>query len=148
MKRTRAFSYVFAAMFPVLALSAVNGCGNKKDDDTTPTASAAPPPPPPPATASAPAIVVPEEPDAGADAGDAGDAGPAKFGGGGGAFGHISRCCAALRANAKSAPPEQMGGYMAAAQACEGLKNTPAANMAFSQIRMFLAGAKMPGACQ
>ncbi len=146
MKRTRAFSVIFAAMFPVLALSAINGCGSKKDDDTAPTASAAPPPPPP-ATASAPAVVMPEEPDAGADA-DAGDGAVAKTGGGGGAFGQISKCCAALRANAKSAPPEQMGGYMAAAQACEGLKNTPAANMAFSQIRMFLAGAKMPGACQ
>jgi hypothetical protein len=147
MKRTRTFTVVFAAMFPVLALAATNGCGNKKDDDTPPTASAPPPPPPPPATASAPAVVMPEEPDAGADAGDAGDSGPPKTGGGG-SFGQISKCCAALRQNAKSAPPEQAPSYMMAAQACEGLKNTPAANVAFSQIRSFLAGAKMPGACQ
>jgi hypothetical protein len=147
MKRTRVSTVLFAAMFPVLALSAVDGCGSKKDDDAVPSASAVAAPPPPPATASAPAVVMPEEPDAGAAA-DAGDAAAPKTGTGGGAFGQISKCCAALRANAKSAPPEQMGGYMAAAQACEGLKNTPAANMAFSQIRMFLAGAKMPGACQ
>jgi hypothetical protein len=145
MKRTRVFSVLFAVMFPVLALGVIDGCGSKKEDDTAPSASAAPPPPPP-ATASAPAIVMPEEPDAGGDAGDAGDGAVAKTGGGG-SYGQISKCCAALRANSKSAPPEQMGGYLAAAQACDGLKNTPAANMAFAQIRMFLAGAKMPGAC-
>ncbi|HVY48971.1 MAG TPA: acyltransferase [Minicystis sp.] len=146
MKRTRWFSVAFTAMFPVLALSVANGCGNKKDDDTTPTASA-PPPPAPAATSAAPANVMPEEPDAGADAGDAGaDAGHVVHGGG--SYTSIARCCAALHQNAKSAPPEQMGGYMAAAQACEGLKNTPVARQAFAQIRMFLAGAKMPAACQ
>jgi hypothetical protein len=148
MKRNRTLSVVFAAMFPVIVLGLAQGCGSKKgDDDVPPTASVAPPPPPAP-TPSAPATVMPEEPDAGADAGDAGaDAGKPTGGGSGGAYTSISKCCAALAQNAQSAPPDQKVGYMTAAQACQGLKNTPAANQAFAQLRMFLAGAKMPGAC-
>jgi len=143
-QRTRYASVAFAALLPVLVLSAAqSGCGKK--DDETPVATVVPPPPPPPPTATV-APMVPEE-DAGVDAGDAGvDA--AKVGTGGGSFATISKCCAALSQNAASAPPEQKGSYLAAAAACQGLKNTPAAQQAFSQIRSFLLGAKMPGACQ
>ncbi|APR78338.1 Hypothetical protein A7982_03685 [Minicystis rosea] len=89
----------------------------------------------------------PEEPvDAGTDAGDAGlDAGKP---GGGSAAGSIAKCCAALQQNANSAPLDQKPYYMAAANACNGMRNTPSAQQAFAQLRMFLAGAKMPGACK
>ena len=38
--------------------------------------------------------------------------------------------------------------YMAAAQYCNGAKATSGGQQAFGQIRQFLAGAKMPGACK
>ena len=50
--------------------------------------------------------------------------------------------------NANSAPLDQKAYYMAAAQYCNGARNTPSGQQAFAQIRMFLAGAKMPGACK
>jgi hypothetical protein len=145
MKPTRYFTVVLAAVLPVVALASANGCGNKKEDDV-PVASATPPPPPPP-SATAPATVTPEEPDAGAADADAGDGAVPKPGGGG-SYASISRCCAALAQNANSAPLEQRAAYATAAATCNGLRNTPAAHQAFAQIRMFLAGAKMPGACQ
>ena len=37
---------------------------------------------------------------------------------------------------------------MAAAQYCNGMRNTPAGQQAFANIRQFLAGAHMPGACK
>jgi hypothetical protein len=144
-QRTRYASVAFAALLPALVLAASqSGCG-KKADDEPPVASVAPPAPTPAPTPTI-AAVVPEE-DAGSDA--AADADAAKpVVAGGGSFATISKCCAALSGNAASAPPEQKGSYLAAAAACQGLKNTPAAQQAFSQIRAFLAGAKMPGACQ
>jgi hypothetical protein len=147
MKQTRYLTVVFAALFPVMLLSATqSGCGKKDEDDTKPTATAAPPPPPPPPTT--PAVVIPEE-DAGLDAGLDADASDAKVVVGvGGASASIAKCCAALQQNANSAPIEQKGAYQAAAAACQGLRNTPVAQQAFAQIRSFLLGAKMPGACQ
>jgi hypothetical protein len=144
--KTRFVSVVFAAAFPVLLLAAVQGCGNKNNDEPPAAVSVAPIPTPVP-TPTAPATVMPEEdagPDAAADA--AADAKP--VGTGGSAAGTIAKCCAALAQNANSAPPEQKGSYLAAAAACNGLRSTPVAQQAFGQIRAFLAGAKMPGACQ
>jgi hypothetical protein len=142
--RTRHATIVLAALLPTLVLAASQvGCGKKPDEEPPVPSVTAPPPPPPPATVAA---IVPEE-DAGLDA--AADADAAKpVGTGGGSFATISKCCNALAGNAASAPPEQKGSYLAAAAACQGLKNTPAAQQAFAQIRSFLAGAKMPGACQ
>jgi hypothetical protein len=145
-KSARSVSVVFAAALVPMMITSV-GCNScKKDDDDKPatTASAAPPAPTP--TPVAPATVVPEE-DAGAPA-DAGvDAGkPAGPGGGGGA-GTLAKCCAALQQNANSAPLDQKMYYMAAVQYCNGMRNTPAGQQAFAQIRSFLQGAKMPGAC-
>jgi len=148
MKRTRYFSVVFATLLPIMILSVMeSGCGKKDDDEIKPIASAIPTPAPTPSPAPTPAAIVPEE-DAGSDAAvDAGsDAKPVLTGGGASAT--IAKCCAALQGNANSAPPEQKGAYLAAASACQGLKGTPVAQQAFSQIRAFLAGAKMPGACQ
>jgi len=147
MKRTRYFSVVIATLLPIMVLSvAETGCGNKKEDEVPPPVSAAPPPTPTPSAAPTPAPIVPEE-DAGAPVVDAGtDAKPVVAGGGASAT--IAKCCAALQSNANSAPPEQKGAYLAAASACNGLKGTPVAQQAFAQIRAFLAGAKMPGACQ
>lgn len=142
--RTRHATIVLAALLPTLVLAASQvGCGKKPETDAPPPAVTAPPPPPPQPTVAA---IIPEE-DAGLDA--AADADAAKpVGTGGGSFATISKCCNALAGNAASAPPEQKGSYLAAAAACQGLKNTPAAQQAFAQIRSFLAGAKMPGACQ
>lgn len=142
--RTRHATIVLAALLPTLVLAASQvGCGKKPDDEVPVPSVTAPPPPPPPPTVAA---IIPEE-DAGLDA--AADADAAKpVGTGSGSFATISKCCNALAGNAASAPPEQKGSYLAAAAACQGLKNTPAAQQAFSQIRSFLAGAKMPGACQ
>lgn len=146
MKRTRYYSVVLAALLPVMLLSfAQSGCGKKDEDAPPPPVSAAPPPPPTPAPTPAP--LVPEEdagPDVAVDAGT--DAKPVVAGGG--ASASITKCCNALSQNANSAPPEQKGAYLAAASACAGLKGTPVAQQAFAQIRAFLAGAKMPGACQ
>ena len=149
MKPTRYFSVGLALVFPVMALLASNGCsgGCGKKEEDAPVATAPPPPPPPPSS-TAPATVTPEEPDAGVDAAaDAGDAAAPKPGGGG-SYASISKCCNALAQNANSAPLEQRAAYATAAATCNGLRNTPAAQQAFAQIRMFLAGAKMPGACQ
>lgn len=149
MKRTRYFSVVVAALLPVMLLSlAESGCGKKDEDDTKPVVSAAPTPTPTPTPPPTPAAIVPEE-DAGVDAPvDAAPDVKAVGTGTGSAAGTIAKCCAALQGNANSAPPEQKGAYQAAAAACQGLKNTPVAQQAFAQIRSFLAGAKMPGACQ
>lgn len=144
-QRTRYASVAFAALLPALVLASLqSGCGKKEEDPPAPTV-AAPVPTPAPTPTIAP--IVPEE-DAGSDAAADADADAAKPVTGGGSFATISKCCAALSGNAASAPPEQKGSYLAAAAACQGLKNTPAAQQAFAQIRAFLAGAKMPGACQ
>jgi len=144
MKRTRALTVVFAALMPVLLLSAANGCG-KKDDDEKPIASAAPAPSPAP---SAPTTVTPEE-DAGTAAPDAGDAAPdVKKPQGGGGGGSIAKCCAALQQNANNAPLDQKASYITAAAMCNGMRSNPSAQQAFAQLRMALQGAKMPAACQ
>lgn len=147
MKRSRSVMVVGAALLPAVVLAFGQGCSSckkDKDEDDKPatTASAAPPPAP---TPTAPATVMPEEPvDAGA--GDAAvDAGKKP---GGGAQGSIAACCAALQQNVNSAPLDQKPYYMAAANACQGMRNTPSAQQAFGQLRMFLAGAKMPAACK
>ena len=151
MKPTRTLTVICAALFPALVMSAASGCNGcgKKDDDDKPAASASASAAPAP-TPSAPATITPEEdagaPDAAAD-GDAGDAKPPAKGGPGGS-GSIAACCAALQQNANSAPLDQKPYYMAAAQYCNGAKNTSSGQQAFAQIRQFLAGAKMPGACK
>ena len=145
-KRSRSLTVAAAALLPVVLLTFGNGCSSckKDDDDAKPVTSASAPPAPTPVTS---ATVTPEEPDAGSDAGDAGtDAG--KPIGPGSASGTISKCCTALQQNANSAPLDQKMYYLSAAQACQGMKNTPSAQQAFGQLRAFLAGAKMPGACK
>jgi hypothetical protein len=144
MKRAR--SAAFAALVPVLILSLANckGCKKDDDDDKPPVSSAAPVPTPTPVTT---ATVMPEE-DAGAP-GDAGvDAGKPVHPGGGGGSGSIAKCCEALQQNANNAPLDQKAYYMQAAAASQGMKNTSSGQQAFAQIRQFLAGAKMPGACK
>jgi hypothetical protein len=134
-----------AALLPVVVVA--GGCNScKKDEDDKPAATASAPPPASTPTPVAPATVVPEE-DAGAPA-DAGADAAKPTGPGGPAPGSIAKCCVALQQNVNSAPLEQKPYYMAAAQYCNGLKNTPAAQQAFVQIRSFLAGAKMPPACK
>jgi hypothetical protein len=146
MKRTRSATLVLAALLPVIVLSMGNGCGKKDDDDKPAPTASAPPPAPTPSPATT-ATVVPEE-DAGAPADAGTDAGKPKPGGPGGGSGTLAACCAALQQNANSAPLDQKAYYMAAAQYCNGMRNTPAGQQAFAQIRAFLAGAKMPGACK
>jgi hypothetical protein len=147
MKRARSVTAVFATLLPVVLLTLGNGCsGCKHEDDDKPAASASAPPPAP--TPVTPATVTVEEPDAGSDAGDAGDGGPKPLGGPSNASGSIAKCCAALQQNANSAPLDQKAYYMMAASQCNGMKNTPSAQQAFGQLRAYLQGAKMPGACK
>jgi hypothetical protein len=60
----------------------------------------------------------------------------------------ISACCQALRQNAKSAPPEQQGGYLMAAGVCEAMKNDPNGRAALGQVRAALGAAGAPAACR
>ncbi len=142
MKSSRKGTIALAAILPVVILGGCKGCKGD-DDDAKPIASASAPPP----AASAPpvATVVPEE-DAGVDAGI--DAGHPVGPGGAWGGGNLTKCCQALQQNANSAPLDQKAYYLAAANACNGMRNAPAGQQAFSNIRAFLAGAKMPAACK
>lgn len=111
MKPTRYMSVVGALFLPVtLALLTNGGC--KKEETETPVTTAptpTPTPTPPPV-----ATVAPEE-DAGSDASDASDAdADAKPTG----VSNLTKCCNAIKQNAKSAPPEQQLLYGAAIQIC------------------------------
>ena len=130
-------------------VSGLAGCNLFKGQEDPPPAAvmSAPPPAPSPAPTPTPAVVVMPEEDAGAPAPSATASAKAPASGGGSAA-TIAKCCAALSQNANSAPPDQKAAYMTAATVCNGLKGTPVAQQAFAQIRSFLAGAKMPSACQ
>jgi len=60
----------------------------------------------------------------------------------------IGPCCDALRGNAKSAPLQQQGFYMAAAGACDALRSNPQGRQALGQVRALLMGASMPAQCK
>jgi hypothetical protein len=60
----------------------------------------------------------------------------------------IAACCAALRGNAASAPPEQKGAYLAAAGACQAVITNPQGRQALAQVRALLAGANVPASCK
>jgi hypothetical protein len=60
----------------------------------------------------------------------------------------IAACCAALRGNAKSAPPQQVGAYLLAAGACDAAKNNPQGRQALAGVRAMLAGAQVPSTCK
>jgi hypothetical protein len=60
----------------------------------------------------------------------------------------IAACCAALRGNAASAPPEQKGAYLAAAGACQAVISNPQGRAALAQVRALLAGANVPASCR
>ena len=60
----------------------------------------------------------------------------------------IAACCAALSQNAQNAPPEQKGAYLAAAGACNSLRNSPQGRAALAQVRGLLAGANVPATCK
>ena len=60
----------------------------------------------------------------------------------------IAACCAALSQNANSAPPTQKGAYLAAAGACNALRNNPQGKAALAGVRAMLAGASVPAVCR
>lgn len=60
----------------------------------------------------------------------------------------IAACCAALRGNAKVAPPDQQPALLFAAAACDGLRASPDARAALGQVRAALRGANVPSSCQ
>jgi hypothetical protein len=60
----------------------------------------------------------------------------------------IAACCAALAQNAKSAPPQQVGMYMAAAGACNAARSNPQGRAALAQVRAMLMGAQVPASCR
>jgi hypothetical protein len=61
---------------------------------------------------------------------------------------NIMPCCAALAQMANSAPLAQKPYYMAAAQACKGMRQEPDRALVTAQLQLFLAGARLPGACR
>lgn len=60
----------------------------------------------------------------------------------------IQACCQALSQNAKSAPPQQQGAYIAAAAACRSMAANSQGRQGLSTIRAMLAGAGAPAACK
>jgi hypothetical protein len=149
MKSTRLFTVLGALLFPLAVVAVTNGCGNKEEDEALHAAPSAPPVPTPIPTPTPVATITPEEDagtDAAADAEADADAGK-KPAVGGDATG-IRKCCAALAQNANSAPPEQKGGYLAAAAACNGLVNSPQGRQALAGLRGLLLGAQLPAACK
>lgn len=57
-------------------------------------------------------------------------------------------CCQALAQNAKSAPPQQVPFYLAAAAACNSARSNPNTAAALATIRASLRGANMPSSCR
>ncbi|WP_231511954.1 acyltransferase [Chondromyces apiculatus] len=139
----RRCTVLLALMSPLLALLVTSGCKEEEEvppmaTTTTTTTTTS--------TTSTSTEMVPEE-DAGADAADDAADGGKKVVGTADPTG-VRRCCQALRQNANSAPPEQKGGYLAAAGACDGLVNSAQGRQALSTLRSFLLGAQLPAACQ
>jgi hypothetical protein len=60
----------------------------------------------------------------------------------------IAACCNALRQNAASAPLQYKGNYLAAAGACDAMRNNPQGRAALAGVRAALAGAQVPAACR
>ena len=144
MKSTRLFTVLGALVFPVAVVFVANGCKGEEEEVPPPATTTTTTPPPVTTTT---ATLTPEE-DAGVDAGEDADAGDAGKKVGTGDPTGVRRCCQALRQNANAAPPEQKGGYLAAAAACDGMVNSPQGRQALSTLRTFLLGAQLPAACQ
>ena len=60
----------------------------------------------------------------------------------------IGPCCDALRGNARNAPLQQQGFYLAAAGVCDTIRNNPQGRQLLGQVRAALAGANMPASCK
>lgn len=60
----------------------------------------------------------------------------------------IAACCAALRQNARSAPPEQAPYLVMAANMCDQMRSSPQGRQQLQQIRAGLRGANVPSACR
>lgn len=60
----------------------------------------------------------------------------------------IAACCAALRQNARSAPPDQAPYLVMAANMCDSLRRSPQGRQTLAQIRAGLRGAHAPSACR
>ena len=57
----------------------------------------------------------------------------------------LAACCAAIRQNAKSAPPAQAGLYILAAGTCDSVRRNPGA---IAQIKSALRGLNVPSSCR
>jgi hypothetical protein len=60
----------------------------------------------------------------------------------------IAACCAAIRGNMQSAPPQQKPAYLAALGACNAAMGSAQGRQALAGVRAALAGVGVPGACQ
>lgn len=60
----------------------------------------------------------------------------------------LAPCCAALRQNARSAPPDQANYLIMAANVCDGLRKSPQGRAQLAQIRAGLRGARLPSQCR
>lgn len=119
-----------------LALAAP-GC---KQDEAPPPLPEAKPAPTPTTLELAP----PEEEDAGAE-----EEKPKPTGKGGAkAGGALSACCAALRQNAASAPPETAGHMLNAASLCDAANATGTKAGFLATLGGLLKGAGIPAACK
>jgi len=60
----------------------------------------------------------------------------------------LAACCAALRGNARMAPPEQRQYYLMAAAACDSMRTNPQGRAMIAQLRGQMRGQPLPGACR
>lgn len=142
-RRAAGVALSLALSVALVAGAGCEGCGADADD-----AADTPPPDPPPPPPPAPVDVEPE-----VDAGEAPDAGDADAGAPQKPQGFldpagIRRCCDALEQNSKSAPPNLVGAYQAAAAACRGIKASPKAGQQIAALGAMLMGAGLPPACR
>lgn len=60
----------------------------------------------------------------------------------------LAACCAALRQNARSAPPEQRHYLLTAAAVCDSMRHNPQGRAMIAQLRQQARGAHLPAACR
>jgi hypothetical protein len=60
----------------------------------------------------------------------------------------LAACCAALRGNAKMAPPEQRQYYLMAASVCDSMRQNPQGRAMIAQLRQQMRGQPMPSSCK
>ena len=60
----------------------------------------------------------------------------------------LAACCAALRQNARSAPPDKRRYVLMAASMCDSMRRSPQGRAQIAQLRRQLRGTQLPGPCR